>query len=188
VKEAKRLTRAVENLLAFSRITDASAVYCREPLTLDSLISESLEEFRPQLTDRGFDVNVDISPARASIVGDRQAVSLALGNLLDNAIRYSGAQRHLDIRVRSTERQVRVEVTDRGLGIPEDELPHVTRKFYRGRSAKSGGSGLGLAIAKRVLVEHGGALTVSSKVGFGTTVCAMFPANGTQHERADPAG
>jgi signal transduction histidine kinase len=163
-------------------------VYSREPLALDTLIGESLEEFRPQLVDRGFNVSLDISPALPSVVGDRRAVSLVLGNLLDNAIRYSGAQRALDIRVRSTEAQVWLEVSDRGPGIPDDELPHVTRKFYRGRNSRSGGSGLGLAIAKRVITEHGGTLTVTSKVGFGTTACVKFPANGAVHERADFVG
>ena len=178
VKEAKRLTRSVDNLLAFSRITEVGGVYCREPLTLDTLISESLEKFRPQLADGDFSVTQDVPAAMPVVVADRRAISLVLDNLVDNAIRYSGKRRQLDIRVRPTEKQVRVEVSDCGHGIPEDEIAHVTRKFYRGRNAGSGGSGLGLAIAKRVITEHGGTFTVCSEVGVGTTVSVVLPVNG----------
>jgi signal transduction histidine kinase/ligand-binding sensor domain-containing protein len=178
VKEAKRLTRSVDNLLAFSRITDVGSVYYREPLTLDTLINESLEKFRLQLADGDFSVTQDMPQVVPVVVADRRAISLVLDNLVDNAIRYSGKRRQLDIRVRPTEKQVRVEVSDRGHGIPEDEIPHVTRKFYRGRNAGSGGSGLGLAIAKRVITEHGGTFTVCSEVGVGTTVSVVLPANG----------
>lgn len=184
VKEAKRLTRSVENLLAFSRVTDVGDAYYREPLRLDTIINESLEEFRLQLTRGEFDVTVDMPPTVPAVLADRRAISLVLDNLLDNAIRYSGDRRQVGIRVRPTDEEVRLEVSDRGRGIPEEDIPHVTRKFYRGRNASPGGSGLGLAIAKRVITDHGGTLTVQSELGVGTTVEVVLPVTGSLHERA----
>ena len=176
VQEAKRLTRLVENLLAMARITDVADVYSFEPLALDALADAVLEEFAQQLTAAGFDVQVDIPPDLPAVRADRTAMSLLLENLVDNAIRYSPATRSLRISAqRDGTGVVMLEVSDKGRGIPADEIDHVMRKFVRGRQSSSGGSGLGLAIVKRIVTDHGGRLAIRSTVDAGTTVTANIP-------------
>lgn len=170
VQEAKRLTRLVDNLLAYARVTDVAEHYAFEPLDLRAVVAGVRKEFQAQLVAGGFDVDVEMPADLPAALGDHAALRLALVNLVDNAIRYSGDHRWVGIAARQDDRAVRLEVTDRGLGIPDEELAHVTRRFYRGRAAPSGGSGLGLAIVRRIIEAHGGTLAIRSCVGVGTTV------------------
>jgi signal transduction histidine kinase len=103
---------------------------------------------------------------------------LALDNLIDNAIRYSGDATSVAIQASATNGEVRFEIIDRGVGIPEDELPAVRRRFVRGRTAPGDGNGLGLAIVSRIAEDHNGALHIRSQVGSGTTVSLCIPSAG----------
>jgi two-component system phosphate regulon sensor histidine kinase PhoR len=177
VQESKRLTRLVENLLAYARITDVTEAYAFEPIALVNAVEDGLQTFRPQLTEAGFDVHVDLPQDLPAVRADRTAIALVLDNLIDNAMRYSGSSRWLEIRAAPRpDRLVLLEVCDRGKGIPKDEIGQVTRRFYRGRGAASGGSGLGLAIVGRIVTDHGGRLVIDSEPGRGTTVGVVLPA------------
>jgi two-component system phosphate regulon sensor histidine kinase PhoR len=184
IQEALRLTRFVDNLLAFSRITDVSAVYQFEQIPIGSLIQESLDGFRLHLSEAGFEVLVVVPEDLPQVQGDRSALGLVLANLLDNAIRHS-CGKYLSISAQTVGHNVIVEIEDHGRGIAPDEIDNVTRKFYRGRNAGPGGSGLGLAIARRIVLEHGGALTLRSVVDVGTTVSVILriacTENGANH-------
>jgi signal transduction histidine kinase len=103
------------------------------------------------------------------------AVFQVLDNLVDNAIKYSTTRRVLVVRARAEARRVRVEVADRGRGIPDAEMPYIFDRFYRGRGAAPGGSGLGLAIVERVIGDHRGELDIHSDVDEGTTVVVWLP-------------
>jgi signal transduction histidine kinase len=176
VQEAKRLTRLVDNLLAYARITDVTEVYAFEPIDLGAAAAAALESFGSQLGEAGFEVHVECPPDLPAARADRTALRLVLENLLDNAIRYSGDGRWLGVRARRAgEARVRLEVADRGVGIPPDEIGQVTRRFYRGRRSPSGGSGLGLAIVRRIVADHGGELSIESEPGTGTTVGVTLP-------------
>jgi len=175
VQESKRLTRLVDNLLAYSRITDVTEAYAFEPMNVAALVDETIEGFAWQLRDLQFVVQVDISPDLPSIRGDRTALRLAFDNLVDNAIRYSADLRELKVTATVVNGCVELAVADRGVGIRSDELPLVTRRFFRGRGARAGGSGLGLTITQRIVSDHNGTLTVSSVVGSGTTMRVTLP-------------
>lgn len=174
VQESKRLTRLVDNLLAYSRITDVTEAYSFEPLDLSATLAEVVEGFRAQLDEKGFQVQLDVPADQPAVRADRTALRLLFDNLVDNAIRYSKDTCWLGIRVREEGVSVTVEVSDRGVGIPADELEHVVRRFVRGREAGTGGSGLGLAIARRIAGDHGGQLSIRSQVGAGTTVSIVL--------------
>ena len=88
VQEAKRLTRLVDNLLAYARITDITEIYSFEPLYLETLVDSALREFVTQL--RGADMRIDVPHELPPVLGDRMALGLVLDNILDNAIHYSG--------------------------------------------------------------------------------------------------
>lgn len=174
-QEAKRLTRLVNNLLAYSRITDIHEAYAFEPLAVADLIDDVLRGFQHQVTQLSFEVSTDVAADLPPVEGDRQALSMVLDNLVDNALRYSRDRRRLTLRAHSTATQIVVQVEDHGIGIPADEVGAVIRRFVRGRQAPSGGSGLGLSIAAQIVRDHNGTLDVRSEEGRGTTVVVRLP-------------
>jgi signal transduction histidine kinase len=176
VGEATRLTRLVDNLLAYSRVTDVAHVYSFERVPLSAVVQRSLQEFANALRRDGFEVEVDVPDDLPPVKGDPHALGLLLNNLIDNAVRYSKDSRRLSIAARAHGTGVTLDVTDRGVGIRADELDRVTRKFFRGRDSVSGGSGLGLAIVDRIVHDHGGTLAIRSSEGKGTTVSVTIPA------------
>ncbi len=176
VREERRLTRLVNNLLAYSRVTDVTEVYSFEPHDPGALITEAIQGFRRQLADSGFSLDVSVAPDIPAVKADRTAIVLALDNLIDNAIRYSGDATSVAIHATAANGEVRFEVIDRGVGIADDELPAVRRRFVRGRTAPGDGNGLGLAIVSRIAEDHQGALHISSQIGSGTTVTLCIPA------------
>jgi two-component system phosphate regulon sensor histidine kinase PhoR len=175
VREERRLTRLVNNLLAYSRVTDVTEVYSFESLDPAALISEATHGFRRQLTDGAVQLDLDVPADVPAVRADRTAIVLALDNLIDNAIRYSGAGKTVSVRASSAESHVRFDVIDCGAGIPADELPLVRRRFVRGSTARGAGNGLGLAIVNRIAADHRGALEITSEVGRGTRATLVIP-------------
>jgi signal transduction histidine kinase len=176
VVEAKRLTRLIENLLAYARITDVADVYSFERLDLGELIEEVHQEFQAQLHESQCELMVAIPAGLPAVRGDRLALRLLFNNLVDNALRYSETERHVEVSGTVEGENVIIRVADHGIGIAESELTQITKKFVRGRRARPGGSGLGLAIASRIASDHDATLTIQSAVGKGTTVSVAFPA------------
>jgi two-component system phosphate regulon sensor histidine kinase PhoR len=176
VGEATRLARLVDNILAYSRVADVADVYSFEPIALAAVVQRSLRDFGPTLSRDGYSVAVDLPDDLPRVRADPHALGLLLNNLLDNAIRYSSEVKALTISARAQSGNVTLDVSDRGIGIPADELERVTRKFVRGRTSVGGGSGLGLAIVERIVIDHGGKLGIQSTVGKGTTVSVTIPA------------
>jgi signal transduction histidine kinase len=175
IREANRLARLVDNLLAYARITDVAHAYAFEPVALEAVVDRSVKEFAPNLTVGNFELHIELPDNLPPVLGDPTALSLMLNNLLDNAIRYSKDRRHVTISGRSGDKTVALEVTDKGVGIPADEIQRVTRKFWRGGESHAGGSGLGLAIVDRIVSDHRGTLEIRSTVGVGTTVAITLP-------------
>lgn len=176
IREANRLARLVDNLLAYARITDVAHAYAFESVALETIVDRSVKEFASNLAHGDFDVHVELQEGLPPVKADANALNLMLNNLLDNAIRYSKDKRHLTIAGRAHDKVVVLEVTDKGIGIPQDEIRRVTRKFWRGRHSATGGSGLGLAIVERIVADHGGSLDIQSAVGMGTSVIVTLPA------------
>jgi signal transduction histidine kinase len=175
VDESKHLTRLLDNLLAYAQIADTTEAYSFRPIAVESIIEQALHSARSRLESAGFDVEVDIPDELPSVHADWTAICLALDNLVDNAIRYSRETHRLAIAAKRENDAVRIQVADRGIGIPPAEIKHVTRRFFRGRGAGSGGSGLGLAIVERIVKDHGGSLSIESSVGVGSTVSITLP-------------
>jgi len=175
VHEAKRLTRLIDNLLAYSRVTDVTEIYSFEPLSPNEIIGAALREFSTQLAEGRFEFHIDVEPDLPSVRADRTAIGLALTNLVDNAMRYSGESRFLRLGAHKEGDRVVFAVQDKGVGIAAADIPNVTRRFFRGKGAATGGSGLGLAIAQRIVADHQGTLRVDSTLGTGTTVSFSLP-------------
>jgi NtrC-family two-component system sensor histidine kinase KinB len=171
-QEAKRLGRLVDNVLAYSRLTDVADVYSFEPLDIDDLVEASLSRFNPHVQSHCA-ISVDIPADIPSIQADRAAMELMLDNLIDNALRHSRAP-HIRIGVEPRGHEVVLTIADDGIGIEREDLGRITQKFVRGRTAAAGGSGLGLAIVARIVADHRGRFTIDSVPGTGTTVTVFL--------------
>ena len=178
MQEARRLTRLVDNLLAYARVTDVTEMYSFEPIAPAELVDDVLQNFRHPLSEREFTVEVDMPVDLPLVRADRTAMMLTLDNLVDNAIRYSPREHFMRISARRDGQNVVIEVQDRGVGIAPDELSIVRRKFARGRLARADGSGLGLAIVSRIIADHKGTFVLDSEPGAGTTAKVYLPISG----------
>ena len=179
-RESERLTHLINNVLDFSRIESGRQRYDIRPAPVEPLIRETLDAFRYPLAQQGFKVETDIAPDLPDVPMDTAAMAQALANLVDNAIKYSGAGRRLRLAARrDAERgEVRIEVADDGIGIAAGEVSRIFDKFYRiGRSETQGrrGSGLGLTLVKHVVEAHGGRVGVESRPGEGSRFTLCLP-------------
>jgi signal transduction histidine kinase len=174
-----RLSRLVESLLDFSRMEAGARPYRLEPLDAAPLARAVVEEFRLEGAGKGFTIECD-DPVGAMVHADREALSQALWNLLDNAVKYSGPSRVVRVEVEHG-REVVLRVRDQGPGIPVSERKQVFRKFARGSAARAGnvrGTGIGLAMVRHIVEAHGGRVTVDSEPGSGSTFTIVLPARG----------
>ncbi|MFL6240646.1 MAG: sensor histidine kinase [Actinomycetes bacterium] len=175
--EAGRLSRLVQELIELSRLQGGEPLPGRTPVAIDAIVDDAIDRVRAaadskQITlDHGGDVGVQT-------LGSHTQLVTALGNLLENAIAYSGPGTRIAVGVRRRRDQVELAVTDEGIGIAKEDLSRIFERFYRAdpaRSRATGGTGLGLAIVKHVVGNHGGEVTVSSRVGVGTTFTVRLP-------------
>ena len=173
VQETHRLRHLIDNLLAYARVTEVADVYAFERLQPEEVVEEALLGFRKLLGERGIEVNVSAPEALPSIQGDRTSILFALHNLIDNAMRHADAT-HIELQARLGDKAVEFVVSDRGRGIPEDELKRVQQPFVRG-DANGRGSGLGLAIVRRIAAAHRGWIRLESRVNVGTTATLAIP-------------
>jgi len=177
-QEAERLARIVADLLDLSRLDAGGEL--EGSVRLDSLVAEEGRRFagRAEAAQLTMDVRTEPVPP---VQGSERDLALMVGNLIDNAIRYTPVGGAVDVSVGSSDGEVRVRVADSGIGIPQRDLTRVLERFYRvdrGRSRRSGGTGLGLSIVRHVVENHRGSVTVQSEVGRGTTVDVVLPVAG----------
>jgi signal transduction histidine kinase len=176
-QEAGRLTRSIDSLLTYSRYTDGSSAHLqRTRVDLAEIVEDALEEFRPVLITRGFELSIDMPRSLPRIAADPRALIQVAQSIIDNAIKYSQDCRMLRIVGGGTRTTVMVTFSDCGVGIPPRDLEHVCERFYRGSNVTDNGSGLGLAIARRIVDYHRGRIEIRSTVGAGTHVELSFPA------------
>jgi two-component system phosphate regulon sensor histidine kinase PhoR len=177
--EAGRLTRLVNNILNFSRLENGRKEVAAAPFALNGIVEEALALYRFHLDGAGFIVETDLAEPSPRALGDREATSEALVNLIDNAVKYSEDEKHLAIATGATDGRVWVEVRDRGLGIALREQKRIFDEFYRvptGTVHNAKGTGLGLALVKRLAEAQGGAVTVRSTLGAGSSFRLTLPA------------
>jgi two-component system, OmpR family, sensor kinase len=181
--EVERMTRLVEDLLLLSR-ADAGALRVeRERVEMDRLVEDICKE--GEILGRGHAVQVSLVSLEPLVVeGDGQKLHQVLLNLVDNAVKYTPAGGHVGIGLRQSlgvadaQPKAEVFVTDDGIGIPAEAVPHLFDRFYRGDPARTrdgSGAGLGLCIAKTIAEAHGGAIEVSSALGAGSTFTLRLP-------------
>ena len=178
--ESERLSRLVENVLDFAKVERGTKEYRMEIFDPRIILLRSVRAMRYQFTTAKGTLRTSIPKRLPLIRADADALEEVLLNLLSNALKYSTRQKSVRLRVRSRDGRLRIEVTDRGIGIPPDEIPRLFEPFYRVRASaisQVGGAGLGLALVKHAVDAHHGRLTVTSTVGKGSTFVVELPLN-----------
>jgi two-component system phosphate regulon sensor histidine kinase PhoR len=178
-RQSERLSAIIDDLLSLSRIEQEGEKGQIEMVgaNLSDVVHAAVTLCQAKAEERRIRVDVECPPQfRARI--NPQLVEQALSNLLDNAVKYSEPEQSVVVRARSEDRDLVIDVVDRGCGIPEEHLDRIFERFYRvdkARSRKMGGTGLGLAIVKHIAQAHGGRVTVTSREGQGSTFTMRFP-------------
>jgi two-component system phosphate regulon sensor histidine kinase PhoR len=177
LREARRMLSLVEDLLSLSHAEAEKHDHPTEPLDLGKLAARVVGEVASL---RGKEQVQLVAAADSAVVaGDSTQLEQLLRNLIDNALKYGGADSPVEVSVAAPQANtIELTVTDHGPGIAPEHLPHLTRRFYRtdpGRSRASGGTGLGLAIVKHIVERHRGKLDITSTLGEGTRVTVSLP-------------
>ena len=177
LREARRMLSLVEDLLSLSHAEAEKHDHPTEPLDLGKLAARVVGEVASL---RGKEQVQLVAAADGAVVaGDSTQLEQLLRNLIDNALKYGGADSPVEVSVAAPQANtIELAVTDHGPGIAPEHLPHLTRRFYRtdpGRSRASGGTGLGLAIVKHIVERHRGKLDITSTLGEGTRVTISLP-------------
>jgi signal transduction histidine kinase len=165
----------VDDLRTFALADAGSLRLEREQVDVAVLVGETVEAFRPAAASAGVALGEDVSADTPAVEGDSARLSRVVANLVSNALRHTPAGGSIRVTGRrGGDGGAEITVADDGEGIPADLLPRVFDRFVKGRS--STGSGLGLAIVREVVEAHGGAVTIDSVLGEGTTVLVRLPA------------
>ena len=188
--ESERLSHLIDNVLDFSRIEGGRRRYDLAPTAVEPLIRETLEAFAYPLEQGGFKVEVAVAADLPEVPMDADAIGQALANLIDNAIKYSDADRVVAVDARRDGEGIALSVADRGVGIAPAEHARIFEKFYRvGRSETQGrrGSGVGLALVRHVAEAHSGRVSVQSAPGAGQPLHAVAaPRAGRRRDAPHP--
>ena len=175
LKESRRLTSMVEELLDFSRMEDGRFTLRVSQVDIQAEFEDTIYTYQALLRQEGiqlfYEPGDDVLP---TIPGDAERLKQVFCNVLDNAAKHGGAGKRIDAAIRQAENMIVITVRDYGPGIPEEELPFVKQKFYKG-SSKARGSGIGLAVCDEIIHLHNGTFEIANAPGGGTIVTIALP-------------
>ena len=175
-KEAARLTSLVEELLEFTRIQDGRFNLSMELLDIESELEDTIFTYQELLRQDGMQLIYNPPEEEIPLVpGDPERLKQVFLNILDNAAKYARDGKTIEVSVFSDSEAATIQFRDHGPGIPENELPHVKEKFFKGEKHKARGSGIGLAVCDEIITRSGGTLTIANAPGGGTLVSVRLP-------------
>ena len=174
-KEAERLTGMVAELLEFTRIQDGRFNLRIELIDIAAELEDAIFTYGELMKQAGIDFDYSSPDSEIPLIpGDPERLKQVFLNLLDNASKHGGDGKKIDVSLDNDDDFVYISVRDYGHGIPEDELPHVKEKFYKG-SSKNRGTGIGLAVCDEIITRHNGRLDVENAEGGGCRVNITLP-------------
>ncbi len=178
LEQSERLALLTDNILSLAKIEEGRAEFAFETTDISVLLTEVISSIRERVRHEGFDIGLDVEGALPLLAVDRTALSQAMTNLIDNAIKYSGDSRKISVCARLEEQAVVIAVQDFGIGIKKEDIPRLFERFYRGgdeltRTVK--GSGLGLTLVKEIVAAHRGKVHVESEPGKGSLFSIRLP-------------
>lgn len=181
--QSTQLIRLVSELFELAKLDSCETLMNVEAFSLAELVQDVVNKFRLKANERGVGLEVDCAPSLPFAYGDIGLIQRVLDNLIENALRHTGKDGQVRVSLVSDQRQISVEITDNGCGIPSSELPHIFERFYRLDKSRETGArhaGLGLAIAKRILDLHNGIIWARSQADRGTTFGFRMAVHGEQ--------
>lgn len=177
--EVRRLTTIVENIFDVSYLDESRKNLPFEPVDVNGLVKRVYEKVRPRTEEAGLTIHLSLAEDVPPIMGVRSQLDQAIGHLVENAIKYTpDGEVYLGTEHDAVGQQVAVTVRDTGMGIPDEEIPHLFDRFYRSRRVGQStipGAGVGLAMAKGIAGLHGGEITVRSREGEGSAFTMWLP-------------
>ncbi|WP_328524175.1 sensor histidine kinase [Kribbella sp. NBC_00359] len=175
--EASRLSRLVKEIIELSRLQGDDPLENPGPVDINAVIESAVDRCRVDAEDRDIKIVVKTEPA-LEVMGSEDQLSIAIGNLVENAVNYSPDGTRVAVASHPIGDLVEVTVSDQGVGIPSSDLERIFERFYRvdrARSRETGGTGLGLSIVKHIASIHGGDVRVWSVEGQGSTFTVRLP-------------
>jgi two-component system phosphate regulon sensor histidine kinase PhoR len=169
---ASRLDDLLSDLIEISRIESGEMKMSFRYFDVVAFLRQVVLEYSDDAGKKGQKLILEAPDGEVQVLGDKDRLRVAIGNILDNAIKYSPEQSSITTRLATRGGSVAISVSDNGPGIEPEHLPRIFERFYRvdkARSREVGGTGLGLAIAKHIIEAHGSRIHVSSELGTGTT-------------------
>ncbi|MGZ6265973.1 MAG: sensor histidine kinase, partial [Candidatus Limnocylindrales bacterium] len=179
-QQIERLDWLAQNLLELSKLDSGLVRLDLRPDDLRATILSAVEQAQVSAVRRGIDLTTELPDAPLVTRHDPQRLGQVLINLIGNALKFTPRGGSVRVTLAPHLRGARIQVSDTGVGIGANELPHVFERFYRGsraNEARSSGSGLGLAIVRSIVQMHNGRVMVESRVGSGTTFTVTLPAD-----------
>jgi len=177
LEEIRTLSRLTNNLLTLARADAGTPMTAAESVDLGALCQHVAGKLCPLAKEKGVDLHLEVHAA-VHVQGDRVGLEQVVTNLVENGIKYGPRGESVELSVRSGDGSAQIIVSDTGLGISPEELPHIFERFYRvdkARTRDPGGSGLGLAIVETIVTAHGGKIDVTSHVGKGSVFTVRLP-------------
>jgi len=178
-RQARHLTRLIDDLLDVSRVTRGQVTLDRQPVDLKTIASEALEQIRPLLEAKAHHLDIQLSPERTQVMGDRLRLVQVLVNVLGNAIRYTPNGGRIDLRMLADDGHLTLRVRDNGIGMSSELLDVAFELFTQGERSSDrsqGGLGIGLALVRSLVQLHGGTVQVQSAgMGMGSEVTLVLP-------------
>jgi signal transduction histidine kinase len=191
LREVLHLSHMVENVLDVARMQNRSTkALAFTPVRPRELVTSLVSTYESWIRSKGFEIALQIEENVDEQLWDRDAVSRAVLNLIDNAVKYSGETKSLTVVLRQTEDAVVIEVRDRGIGIHADDLGRIFEPYYRAQFSDTQtrrGAGLGLTLVQQIVSSHGGRVEVDSAPGDGSTFRLLFPRGNSQQSHPAPA-
>ncbi len=192
-REAARMQRLVDDLMSLSRIELSEHLRPVEEWSLHAIAAESAAALLPLARQQGVDLDIDIVPSGATVLGDRDQLAQIFANLIDNAMKYAGPGHRVHLFAappnKAHPNRCGVTVADDGPGIGREHVHRLTERFYRvnvSSSRNKGGTGLGLAIVKHILNRHEGRLEIVSEPGMGSAFTVWLPRRADDASAAEP--
>lgn len=189
--ESQRLSRLIDNVLDFSRISAGKRVYTIKPGDIAKTISNTTRAFKQYIKAEGFDIRYEADDDLPIVMLDEDAISQALINLMDNAVKFSRSEKVVWIALRRRGSEIVLSVRDKGVGIAPKELKPIFSQFYRadgGRAVSGKGTGIGLSIVKHIAEAHGGRVEAQSTPGEGSVFTIVLPIGRDADEDASGNG
>ena len=180
LREARRLTKMVEELLEFTRMEDGRFTLNIEMVNIAAELEDAIFAFRELLHQDELEIDyVSGVDDELFIPGDPNRLKQVFLNLFDNAIKYGREGKRIEVAIDRESEYVKISIRDFGPGAPEDELENIKMKFYKGSNSKERGSGIGLAVCEEIIKYHGGSVSLANAEGGGFLAAVFLPVSNT---------